>query len=106
MVPQIVRPGGEASSKGMPSDRCVNGELTPTNAIVQVRSVSKKYEGKRGPVHATKSISLDVHPGEFISIVGPSGCGKSTLLNMIAGLLQPTEGDIHVLGRQVLGPVV
>lgn len=84
----------------------IDDESTPLDAIVQVRNVSKRYEGKRGPVHATNSISLDVYPGEFISIVGPSGCGKSTLLNMIAGLLQPTEGTIHVLGRQVVGPVV
>jgi len=105
VVPQTVGESGVAPPKAIFTG-CMDSELTPGNAIVQVRNVSKRYEGKRGPVHATRSISLDVHPGEFISIVGPSGCGKSTLLNMVAGLLQPTEGTIQVLGRPVVGPVV
>jgi NitT/TauT family transport system ATP-binding protein len=48
-------------------------------------------------------VSLNVHPGEFISAVGPSGCGKSTLLGMISGLLPPSAGRILVEGEEVVG---
>lgn len=43
-----------------------------------------------------KDISLQIEDGEFIAIVGPSGCGKSTLLSLMAGLVEPTEGKIHI----------
>ena len=48
---------------------------------------------------------LDIHvaPGEFLILVGPSGCGKSTLLNIIAGLDEPTEGEIRIGGKNVVG---
>jgi NitT/TauT family transport system ATP-binding protein len=51
---------------------------------------------------AVASTSLRVEAGEFVSVVGPTGCGKSTLLNMSAGLLQPTEGTVHVFGRPLV----
>ena len=46
-------------------------------------------------------LNLAVEDGEFLVILGPSGCGKSTTLNMIAGLEEPTEGEIHIRGREV-----
>jgi NitT/TauT family transport system ATP-binding protein len=51
---------------------------------------------------AVASTSLRVEAGEFVSVVGPTGCGKSTLLNMSAGLLQPTEGAVHVFGQPLV----
>lgn len=48
---------------------------------------------------AVARTSLRVEAGEFVSVVGPTGCGKSTLLNLSAGLLQPTEGEVHVFGQ-------
>ena len=50
-----------------------------------------------------KKIEIDVAPGEFLILVGPSGCGKSTLLNIIAGLEEPTEGELRINGKDVIG---
>ncbi len=49
--------------------------------------------------HVLENISLKVSKGEFIAFIGPSGCGKSTLLRLIAGLLKPSEGIIHINGK-------
>jgi len=54
-----------------------------------------------GSFHAVKNVDLDIGQGEFFSLLGPSGCGKSTLLRMIAGLEQPTSGNILIDGRDV-----
>jgi NitT/TauT family transport system ATP-binding protein len=52
---------------------------------------------------AVRDVSLDVGPGEFVSVVGPTGCGKSTLLNVAAGLLDPSAGEVHVFGERLAG---
>jgi NitT/TauT family transport system ATP-binding protein len=52
---------------------------------------------------AVRDITLAVAEGSFLSIVGPSGCGKSTLLNMIAGLMQPSDGSIELYGQPLRG---
>jgi NitT/TauT family transport system ATP-binding protein len=56
-----------------------------------------------GGYTAIAGASLDVAPGEFVSIVGPTGCGKSTFLNVAAGLLQPSEGTVTVFGAALDG---
>ncbi len=53
---------------------------------------------------ALDDLSLDIRPGEFLTLVGPSGCGKSTVLDLIAGLTQPTSGTLTVDGRAITGP--
>jgi NitT/TauT family transport system ATP-binding protein len=69
--------------------------------LVGVRGVSKVFANG---VQALANVSLDVQPGEFLSVVGPSGCGKSTLLRLIAGLIQPSAGTIDwPAGRADLG---
>ena len=65
---------------------------------VAVRGVGKSFDGRAGTTRALDAIDLTVGAGEFLTLFGPSGCGKSTLLRLIAGLDQPSEGDIHVLG--------
>src|SRR5919199_102653 len=63
-------------------------------AEVVLENVVKRY----GDVVAVNDVSLTINDGEFVSLVGPSGCGKTTTLNMIAGLLELTEGSIFIGG--------
>ena len=56
-----------------------------------------------GRTDTLKGIDLELKHGEFLVLLGPSGCGKSTLLNCIAGLLEPSAGDIRIGGRSVIG---
>lgn len=78
--------------------------VTLGTAAVEIDSVAVHFRSKRADVTAIKEVSLDVAPGEFVSIVGPSGCGKSTLLKLVSGLLQPSAGTVRLLGEQVTGP--
>lgn len=50
---------------------------------------------------AVHRLNLLIQPGEFIAIMGPSGCGKTTTLRMLAGLEQPTEGEIWISGKRM-----
>ena len=51
---------------------------------------------------ALRGVDLDIPHGELLMLVGPSGCGKTTLVSIIAGTLQPTDGTVHVLGRDLV----
>ncbi|ROH87338.1 ATP-binding cassette domain-containing protein [Pseudomethylobacillus aquaticus] len=62
------------------------------------------FHTKQGRFEALRNINLQVKQGEFVSIIGHSGCGKSTVLNLIAGLLQPTDGLLFCAGREIAGP--
>ncbi|OPY34131.1 MAG: Trehalose/maltose import ATP-binding protein MalK [Methanomassiliicoccales archaeon PtaU1.Bin124] len=66
---------------------------------VVLRGVSKKY----GKVVAVDDISLTIKDGEYVTILGPSGCGKTTLIRMIAGIIQPTEGQVFIGGKDMKG---
>jgi NitT/TauT family transport system ATP-binding protein len=70
---------------------------------VAAEEVSKRYGGAGGLL-ALDRVSLDVHEGEFLSILGPSGCGKSTLLRCVAGLERASAGNIRVHGEAVRQP--
>jgi len=72
--------------------------------MLQVRNLEKIFKGRKGQVQALTPTTFDIAAGEFICLVGASGCGKSTLLNMIAGLEEPTAGEILVDGQSVTGP--
>jgi NitT/TauT family transport system ATP-binding protein len=73
-------------------------------ATIRLEHVSKRFAlGPNGGFTAVEGVSLEVHAGEFVSVVGPSGCGKSTLLSMISGLLPPSAGRILVEGEEVAG---
>ena len=64
--------------------------------FLSIRELRKTYRTRDGELEALGSVSFDVYPQEFVSIVGPSGCGKTTLLKVIAGLLPKTSGEIIV----------
>lgn len=73
-----------------------------TGKSISIRNVTKIYgEGSANEFEALKPVSMEIEPGEFVSIVGPSGCGKSTLMLMVAGLLSRSSGDIEIGGRSV-----
>ena len=75
----------------------MNGYLLLNN----VRMVFKKDDRE---TVAIENISLDIKKGELVSILGPSGCGKTTILRLIAGLIEPTSGDVIVDGAKVKEP--
>lgn len=69
------------------------------SAGLHVSKISKAF----GPVEVLKQLDLTVQKGEFLSIVGRSGCGKSTFLRLLAGLDEPTTGDITLGGKAIKG---
>jgi len=72
---------------------------------VRLNDICLSYRTESGErILALDHINLQVKTGEFLCIVGPSGCGKSTLLHLIAGLHQPTSGEVLVDGKEVEGP--
>lgn len=73
------------------------------NIKVSIQGVQKKYHTRKGDVIALSGVDFDIRENEFICVIGPSGCGKSTLLNIIAGLLEPTSGQILVDGKPIKG---
>ncbi|HEX5598601.1 MAG TPA: ABC transporter ATP-binding protein [Micromonosporaceae bacterium] len=70
-------------------------------AVVEVRQLVKEYDG--GKVRAVDDVDLATEEGEYLVLLGPSGCGKTTLLRTIAGLEQPTAGEVLIDGHPVTG---
>jgi len=77
-------PGGQASS-------------SPSKPHIEVDRLELYY----GSVPAVRGVSFNVLPGEQLTLLGPSGCGKTTTLRAIAGLEQPTAGEIRIDGVTV-----
>jgi ABC-2 type transport system ATP-binding protein len=66
--------------------------------VVSLRGVVKRYGG----LSALAGVDLDIRAGEIFALLGPNGAGKTTLISVVAGLLRPTEGEVRVLGRDVV----
>jgi len=72
-----------------------------TPFLIDVRNATVRYKTERGWRIVLNDISLQVRPGELVTVVGPSGCGKSTVLRLIAGIQKPNEGSALVDGAEV-----
>jgi putative ABC transport system ATP-binding protein len=70
-------------------------------ALVEIRNVSKIYQLGGEEIRALDDVSLDIHAGEFISIIGPSGSGKSTLMQIVGCLDTPSKGTILLDGTMI-----
>ena len=75
----------------------------PEKGRVSIGAVSVLFGKGEEQTVALSTTDLDLKPGTFTALIGPSGCGKSTLLNVVAGFLDPTDGEIYVDSRRVQG---
>lgn len=67
--------------------------------LLDLKNVSMNYQTETDEIRAIDNISFSCGEGEFLSIIGPSGCGKTTVLSIIAGLIEPAEGEILIDGK-------
>jgi multiple sugar transport system ATP-binding protein len=86
-----------SSASGAPPPSSSTSAPAPVGASVALRGLAKRF----GPVEAVRPLDLDVAGGELLVLLGPSGCGKSTVLRMIAGLEEPSAGEVVIAGRPV-----
>jgi NitT/TauT family transport system ATP-binding protein len=77
--------------------------MTMTDRLM-LRGVGKTFRARRGELRALDGVELTLGDGEFVSVVGASGCGKSTLLRIVAGLEEPTDGELVLDGAPLVGP--
>jgi NitT/TauT family transport system ATP-binding protein len=78
--------------------------MSAQSGHVDVRDVSISFAARGSVIEAVKGVSLQVQPGEFVSLIGPSGCGKSTLLNAVAGFTDIDAGALLLDGAPIEGP--
>jgi nitrate ABC transporter ATP-binding subunit len=72
--------------------------------FLEIVKLAKSYPGPAGPAVIVEEFELRLRRGEFATLIGHSGCGKSTVLSMVAGLTEPSDGDIVLDGREIDGP--
>ena len=72
--------------------------------MLEVTRLQKIYSSKDRTVEAVRDLTFTLEKGELVCLVGPSGCGKTTLLKIMSGLLEPTAGQVLLLGEKVQGP--
>src|SRR6201993_1646352 len=73
------------------------------STLVSLNNVGKRYQRGKQSVEVLHGVNLSIEQGEFLSLMGPSGSGKTTLLNLIAGLDQPSEGEVWVGDELISG---
>jgi putative ABC transport system ATP-binding protein len=85
-----------------PPSRDVAAATAPPDAAVRVRGVTKSFGAGGSLTRALRGVDLDVPYGELLMLVGPSGCGKTTLVSIVAGTLEPSAGEVIVLGQDLV----
>jgi putative ABC transport system ATP-binding protein len=78
-------------------------EPAASDAVVSARDLVRRYGDGDAAVHALRGVSLDIARGRLTAVMGPSGSGKSTLMHILAGLDQPTSGEVWVAGVDIGG---
>jgi putative ABC transport system ATP-binding protein len=81
--------------------RSAEADTTPDQAVVSARGVVRRYGAGDTAVDALRGVSVDIHRGRLTAVMGPSGSGKSTLMHILAGLDQPTAGEVSVAGVDI-----
>lgn len=76
---------------------------TEEAALIAARDLRKSYSTNGSEFHALRGVNIEIKPSEFVAIMGQSGSGKSTLLHLLAGLDQPTGGDVLFRGQSQAG---
>jgi putative ABC transport system ATP-binding protein len=79
-----------------------NDDRPLEKVAVRVRGVTKEFGSGGAVTRALRGVDLDIPYGELLMLVGPSGCGKTTLVSIVAGTLEPTAGDVAVLGQDLV----
>ncbi len=78
-------------------------DVTHSSGRIHLRNLTKRYGSSPTDPLAVDAVTLDIDPGEFITLLGPSGCGKTSTLRMIAGFEEPTAGQIELDGADMVG---
>lgn len=74
------------------------------HSYLDIDHVGITFPTDNGPLEVLADVNIKVRKGEFVSLIGHSGCGKSTVLNIVAGLLNSTQGGIALEGKEVISP--
>ncbi|MBO6511652.1 MAG: ABC transporter ATP-binding protein, partial [Roseibium sp.] len=102
LVDATPRSGVSVRELLLPEQRTPLPELKKgDDPLLEVRELTKTYQGKSGPIHAVKGVSFKVNKGQSIGLVGESGCGKSTTSSILARLLDPTGGEVLFKGEDL-----
>ena len=83
------------------ADHTASVNPAAADLAVCVRGVQKSFGSGNARTLALRGVDLDVPYGELLMLVGPSGCGKTTLVSIVAGTLEPTDGEVRVLGNDL-----
>ena len=73
------------------------GRIESMHGVIQCRDLRKTYDGK---VEAVRGLNLEIQSGECFGLLGPNGAGKTTTIEILEGLLEPTSGEVSILGHR------